>query len=84
MAAFLVPRRRRWFIVGVIFFAIVFNYFDRQIISILKPELKVAFGIEDEGYAFLVNIFMICYAVMYPVSGWLVDRLGPRLVMLGG
>ena len=31
--------KRRWFIIFVIFLAIVFNYYDRQIVSILKPML---------------------------------------------
>jgi ACS family hexuronate transporter-like MFS transporter len=75
------PRRRRWVILAIIFFATVFNYFDRQILSILKPLLKDTYGIGDDGYAIVVNVFTVCYAIMYPISGWLVDRFGPRLVM---
>ena len=71
---FLSPRRRRWIILALIFCAIVLNYFDRQIVSILKPALKAEFGLDDAGYAMLANIFTVCYACMYPVAGWLVDR----------
>ena len=78
------PETRRWFIVAVIFMAIVFNYFDRQIVSILKPVLKEEYQLTDAGYAWIINSFTICYALMYPVSGWLVDRFGPRLVMFWG
>lgn len=78
------PHRRRWFIIFVIFLAIVFNYFDRQIVSILKPVLKKEFDLDDSGYALVLNIFTVCYAVMYPVSGWLVDKFGARKVMLFG
>jgi len=78
------PLRRRWVILVVIFGAIVLNYVDRQILSILKPTLKHEFGFDDRGYAFLVNMFTIGYAMMYPVAGWLVDRFGPRIVMLTG
>ena len=60
------PEKRRWLIVAVIFLAIVFNYFDRQIVSILKPVLKGEFNIDDAGYAFIINIFTFCYAIMYP------------------
>lgn len=81
---FLIPERRRWLIVAVIFFAIVFNYFDRQIVSILKPILKEEFQLKDDGYAVIVNIFTVCYALMYPVTGWLVDRFGARLTMFWG
>jgi ACS family hexuronate transporter-like MFS transporter len=78
------PLRRRWFILVIIFGAIVLNYVDRQILSILKPTLKAEFGFDDRGYALLVNMFTVGYAIMYPVTGWLVDRFGPRNVMLSG
>ncbi|MFY0255177.1 MFS transporter [Chitinophaga sp. 30R24] len=76
--------RRRWLIIAIIFIAIVFNYMDRQIVSILKPMLKGEFGLSDSGYAWVLNIFTISYAVMYPISGWLVDKFGTRLVMFWG
>jgi len=78
------PLRRRWWILALIFVAIVLNYIDRQILSILKPTLKLEFGFDDRGYALLVNVFTIGYATMYPVTGWLVDRFGARVVMLLG
>lgn len=78
------PQRRRWVILGLIFSAIVLNYFDRQISSILKPTLKGEFGLDDQGYARLVNVFTLCYASAYPVAGWLVDRFGARGVMAWG
>lgn len=78
------PEIRRWFIIAIIFIAIVFNYVDRQIVSILKPILKKEFDISDAGYAVIINIFTVCYALMYPVSGWLVDRFGAKLVMFWG
>ncbi|MEC3878402.1 MFS transporter [Parapedobacter sp. 10938] len=84
MSAMIPPERRRWLIVAVIFLAIVFNYVDRQIVSILKPTLKDVFSLGDDGYAFIVNIFTLCYAAMYPVTGWLVDRFGAGKVMLYG
>jgi len=78
------PENRRWIIALVIFLATVFNYFDRQILAVLKPMLKEEFNMGDGGYALVVNIFTVCYAFMYPVSGWLVDKFGPRLIMLLG
>jgi MFS transporter, ACS family, hexuronate transporter len=78
------PERRRWLIIGLIFCAIVLNYFDRQIVSVLKPTLKATFRLDDPGYALLANVFTVCYACMYPVAGWLVDRWGARSMMLTG
>ena len=78
------PERRRWLILGVIFVAMVLNYVDRQIVSVLKPTLKAEFGLDDRGYATLINIFVFCYACAYAPAGWLVDRFGAGRVMLGG
>jgi ACS family hexuronate transporter-like MFS transporter len=39
---------------------------------------------DDQGYAIILNIFTICYALMYPVTGWMVDRFGAKLVMFFG
>lgn len=78
------PSCRRWLILLLIFSAVVLNYFDRQIVSILKPLLCAEFRIDDRGYATLVNVFTVCYAAMYPVAGWLVDRAGVRRMMLLG
>lgn len=84
MKELLSPEKRRWFIVAIIFLAIVFNYVDRQILSVLKPVLKAEFKLDDGGYAMIVNVFTICYAVMYPVTGWMVDKFGARIVMFFG
>jgi MFS transporter, ACS family, hexuronate transporter len=65
------PLRRRWWILALIFVAIVLNDVDRQILSILKPTLKTHFGFDDRGYALLVNVFTVGYATMYPVTEWL-------------
>ncbi|HUM64812.1 MAG TPA: MFS transporter [Chitinophagaceae bacterium] len=78
------PETRRWFIVAIIFLAIVFNYVDRQIVSVLKPILKTEFELDDNGYAMILNLFTIFYAIMYPVTGWMVDRFGAKLVMFYG
>ena len=72
------PNKRKWVIVATMFIAIICNYLDRQLLSILKPEILEHFGIGDMQYAWIVNVFLICYALMYPVSGILVDRFGPK------
>ena len=84
MSSFLSPERRRWFIVAIIFIITVFSYVDRQVVSILKPILKEEFSLDDIGYALIINVFTICYALMYPVSGWLVDKFGARKIMFWG
>jgi len=84
MNKILKPSSRKWVIVAMMFLAIICNYLDRQLLSILKPEILEHFGIGDLEYAWIVNVFLLCYAIMYPISGMLVDRFGPKKVILGG
>jgi ACS family hexuronate transporter-like MFS transporter len=62
----------------------VLNYIDRQIVSVLKPTLKAEFGLDDRGYATLINAFVFCYAASYAGAGWLVDRFGAGRIMFLG
>ncbi|MGL4398352.1 MAG: MFS transporter [Luteolibacter sp.] len=78
------PERRRWLILVVLFIAIMLNYVDRQIVSVLKPTLKAEFGLDDRGFATLLNVFVFFYACAYAPAGWLVDRFGAGRVMLLG
>ena len=39
------PNKRKWVIVATMFIAIICNYLDRQLLSILKPEILEHFGI---------------------------------------
>ena len=84
---FLTPMRRRWVIIAIVFSAMVLSYIDRVTVSFLEKEIKGVFGVGNYGYAWIVNAFIICYALMYPVSGWLIDRFGGgrgvRRFMLG-
>lgn len=84
LSSWLRPERRRWFILAVVFVAMVLNYVDRQIVSVLKPTLKAEFGLDDRGYATLINVFVFCYASTYAAAGWLVDRFGAGRVMFYG
>ena len=53
------PNKRKWVIVATMFIAIICNYLDRQLLSILKPEILEHFGIGDMQYAWIVNVFLI-------------------------
>jgi len=72
-------QRRLWLIVALLFTSSFLNYLDRQTLSVLKPTIKAEFGIDDAGYAILVNAFTLTYAAAYMLTGWIVDRIGARL-----
>ena len=75
------PSRRFFLIVGLLFAASFLNYLDRQTLSVLKPTIKAEFGLDDSGYAILVNAFTFTYAAAYIGAGWAVERLGLRFAL---
>lgn len=71
-------RTTRWWIVGLLFVATVFNYIDRQTLSILSTTLRTELHLTDADYANAVSAFLFSYLLMYTVSGRLIDRYGVR------
>ncbi|MCW0212767.1 MAG: MFS transporter [Pseudonocardia sp.] len=74
--------RFRWVTIGLVVALIVINYVDRSAISYAVEPLEKAFGITTAQYGFISSIFSVGYMVFAFVSGPLVDRYGPRKVLL--
>ncbi|HEY0683248.1 MAG TPA: MFS transporter [Steroidobacter sp.] len=71
--------RIRWAILALLFAATVLNYIDRQTLSILASSVQKDLGIDDVGYARIVQYFLIAYAVSYLAAGWITDKLGAKV-----
>ena len=69
----------RWYIAGLLLIAAVVNYIDRQVLSILAPDLQRVIGWSELDYGRIVIAFQLSYAVMLLFSGRLLDRIGVRL-----
>jgi ACS family hexuronate transporter-like MFS transporter len=69
----------RWYICGLLFFATVVNYIDRQVLGALAPELKTKLGWTEAEYSQIVIWFQVAYGVMFVVWGGLIDRIGVKL-----
>lgn len=71
----------RWAILALLFAATVLNYVDRQTLSILASQVQKDLGIDDIGYARIVQAFLIAYALSYLGAGWVTDKLGAKLTL---
>src|SRR4029078_4990491 len=61
---------------GLLFFASVINYVDRQVIGILKPTLQAQFGWTEIDYGDIVFAFQLAYAIGFLFAGRVMDALG--------
>ncbi len=69
----------RWWICGLLFFATVVNYIDRQVLGTLAPELQTKIGWTESEYSNIVISFQLAYALMFLVWGGVLDKIGVKL-----
>jgi ACS family hexuronate transporter-like MFS transporter len=73
------PRRRAWILCTLLFFATALSFLDRQVLSVLAPELTREFGMSNAVYSRVVFAFVLTYTMMFALGGRLMDALGTRL-----
>ncbi len=69
----------RWGILLLLFLSTVLNYLDRQVFSVLAPEIKRSLVLSDSGYALIINMFNAGTILGLIFSGPFMDRFGARL-----
>ena len=75
----------RWVIIGLIFLATVINYIDRSALSIMwgnenvEGSISQSLGLTKNDYSYILNIFMVAYALGQLFSGKLFDKVGTRV-----
>src|SRR5262245_53900438 len=72
-----------WFVVGLCFLTTLTSAGVRSSPSVLIHPLEAEFGWSRALIASAISMNLLLFGVAAPVSGWLIDRYGPRKVMLG-
>ena len=68
----------RWRICALLFFATTINYIDRQVFSLLAPDLQRSIGWTESQYGYIITAFQAAYAIGLLLMGRLMDWLGTR------
>lgn len=66
----------RWLAIGVIVLSTAINYLDRQLLAAVAPAIKSEFHLSNSGYGRIQSVFSIAYAVVAPLAGMFIDRVG--------
>jgi len=73
-----------WYIVGAGFLIEGLGYGARYSFSVFFPTLIQEFGWPRDMAASILSIHLLCYGLVAPLAGSLVDRVGARRTMLSG
>ncbi|GHB74942.1 MFS transporter [Persicitalea jodogahamensis] len=68
----------RWLIVMLLFVATGLSFLDRQVLSIAIIKIQEELSITDVEYGMVNTSFLISYAVMFTLGGWLIDKVGGK------
>ncbi len=69
---------RAWLLCFLLFFAAALCFLDRQVLSVLAPQIIAEFGMSNTSYSRVVFAFVLSYTIMLALGGRLLDALGTR------
>ncbi|MGI4982820.1 MAG: MFS transporter [Janthinobacterium lividum] len=76
----LMRSRFRWFVLALLFLAMLINYMDRAALSIAMPFIARTFTLTPSEKGLILSSFFVGHALFDIVGGYLADRLGPKRV----
>ncbi len=79
------PGKWAWIAVAVLWVVVMLNYFDRQLLSVLNASItegENGIPMTQAQFGMVTSAFLIIYAVLSPVGGYLADRFSRKFIIL--
>src|SRR2546429_25473 len=77
-AAPLKDSQQRWWLLALLFMAMLISYVHRGAFSVAAPFMAKDLGLSKAGIGIVLSSFFWVYAFMQVPAGWIVDRFGTR------
>lgn len=71
-------RGLRWYIAGLLMLVTTINYIDRTSLGVAGPTLKKELRITEEEFSLIIICFQLCYMIMQPLYGRVMDWMGTK------
>ncbi|MEF7615640.1 MFS transporter [Aquincola sp. MAHUQ-54] len=78
------PLRQDAAVIGLVGIAHLISHYSQLLLAPLFPWLKTEFAVSYTELGFLLTVFFVVSCVVQAVSGFAVDRFGPRPILFAG
>ena len=69
----------RWWMVGLVTAGLIVNYLARNTLSVAAPSMMKDLNFGTAEYAHILVPWQVCYALMQPMAGYILDAIGTKL-----
>lgn len=79
------PGKWAWIAVAILWVVVMLNYFDRQLMSVLNKSITEGadcIPMTQEQFGAITAVFLLIYAVLSPIGGYLADRFSRKLLIM--
>ena len=80
------PGKWAWIAVAVLWVVVMLNYFDRQLLAVLNSSItnggENGIAMTQAQFGMVTSAFLIVYAALSPVGGYLADRFSRKFIIL--
>lgn len=74
-----------WLVLAMLCFVYVFNFMDRQLMSVLGEQIKADLKLSDTQLGLMTGLFFaLFYTILGVVAGWLADRSNRVWILAAG
>jgi MFS family permease len=73
-----------WVVVALLWPVAMLNYLDRQMLATIRTSIRADIPsiVDDQHFGWLMTVFMLVYAVLSPVGGYVADKINRRLTVI--
>lgn len=72
----------KWWVLANIMIGTFMAVLDSTIVNVSLPKLMAAFGITVDKAEWVINAYLLAFAVMLPSSGWIADHFGYKRIYM--
>lgn len=69
-----------WWVLGTVLIGTFLAVIDQTVVNVALSSIMVGFGASLDTIQWVITAYMLTFAVMLPLSGWLADRFGYRTI----